>query len=185
DIHTHPSGDGNCEFRERRFQFQTAPANILQLFFNPDAAVRRNQAAGLVGALLIDFHFAGQDQGLCSLARFHKLPFDQRQIEPMFLLCHAFRYTMKSAICLSRSARSSKLRKATCAARRSSSAISRDRRIPYTAGKVIFCCALSLPAVFPKASDGCSTSRTSSMIWKARPTCSPYSDSAASSSSVA
>src|SRR6185437_6846101 len=26
DVHTHPPGDGNCEFRERRFQFQASPA---------------------------------------------------------------------------------------------------------------------------------------------------------------
>src|SRR5207302_3763000 len=100
-------------------------------------------------------NLAGQDQRTRFLPRFDQAAVKEELIQSGFRDSHALRRTTRSASCFSRSARSSNILSARCAARRSFSAISRERSRPYTAGNVIFFCCASLPAVLPRASEGC------------------------------
>src|SRR6185436_9948365 len=142
--------------------------------------------AGLVGLLPIDHDLARKNQRLRLLTRISQAALDQQLINTEFCRHnHAVLCTIKSASCFSQSACAPNAASALWAAMRSCPAIARDRSSPYTDGNVIFFCAASLPAVFPSASDDCSTSRISSTIWNASPMCSPKQVSASSWSPVA
>ena len=118
---------------------------------------------------MVDQNAAGQNQRLCFLPRIGQTAIDQQLIQPLSGLpgrsLHAVRWTIKSASSCSQCARSPKLREAFVrASQLDFGHLPSNGRCHRRPGNVIFPCCASLPAVLPRASDGCSTSRISSTI---------------------
>ena len=69
-------------------QFESAAADILQIFAEQaDRSIVRNLSAGFFDLLLVDQHFARENQSLRALARRGESAFDQKFVESEFHGC--------------------------------------------------------------------------------------------------